>query len=684
MLRRWLLALSVGVAVLGITACNGTGTPKNTGPAGTEEETYKPYTDVGEYLYTPENPPVKEAQATEGQKLIDPVVIPDCRLNVFEKQDVPAQKDGVVVVLGTDATPEELQKLNENQKVAVTINGEKKIFRRLDRGDFVKEDQLIGIVFDEMARDDVAIKLAKHKVAEADREAAYKTKDEAMARYRTQEILFGTGTAKMPATSKEDLRAALLLAQTKYYEWVSKSEAVTQAAAELKQAKTTLAMYEVRSKIPGQITEVFKRQGESVKALEPVVQVHNQNKVRVEGFMDLQYTSKLLDGLEPRKGMKVVVEASVPQAQRKPLTGHLQEVTGIAVGKTRTKTVVVSASLDRTVVVWDPATGKADHVVRLEPVVGRAYVACTGPKAKDNLMACGGQDGNVTLWDLDSNMAGPVRELKDGHQGPISCVAFSPDGLTCATGGEDRRICLWNTATGELRYKIPGAHNGMITSLQFTPQCKLVTAGKDNRMQAWSLGKDRYVLEKCSRATRSGDVATLGVSPDGRRVLFDHGKALQVLSVPEGRYEGRLQHSSGTAGFTTFALFSPDANFILTAGGAEGNVQLWRAPTATSQRGYEFRQLLPRAQGRAPVTGAAFAPDNSFLVTSYRNGEIFVWDVPQQKELDQTITAKVALVGYTVETNSQGGQVRIVADLTEQNKPLRPGTTATLVIDPSE
>jgi WD40 repeat protein len=401
----------------------------------------------------------------------------------------------------------------------------------------------------------------------------------------------------------------------------------------------------------------------------------------VEGLVDLQYASKLLNGAEPKKGMKVVVEASVPQAYRKPLAGHQMEITSIAVGKTKNKTVVVSASLDGTVRIWDPATGTEDHKLILDSSVGRAYLACTGPKAKTNLMVCGGQDGNATLWDLDAISHAPIREFKDGHQGPISCVAFSPDGLTCATGGEDRRICFWDTTTGDLRYKIPGAHNGMITTLEFTPQGQLVTAGKDNRMQLWTLGKDRYRLEKSSRATRSGDVGTLGVSPDGRRVLFDYGKSLQILSIPDARYEGSLQYSSGTAGFTSFALFSPDASLILTAGGPEGNVQLWRTPTGNSQRGYEFRQLLPKAQNRSPVTCAAFAPDNSFLVTGYRNRDIFLWDVPKPAELEEKITARVSLVGYTVESNNQ---VRIVADLTSQDKPLRPGTTATLVIDPSE
>jgi hypothetical protein len=55
--------------------------------------------------------------------------------------------------------------------------------------------------------------------------------------------------------------------------------------------------------------------------------------------------------------------------------------------------------------------------------------------------------------------------------------------------------------------------------------------------------------------------------------------------------------------------------------------------------------------------------------------------VPKPAELEEKITARLSLVGTTVETT---GQVRIVADLINQDKPLRQGTTATLVIDPSE
>jgi len=217
MLRRLLLAFVLGMTVLGITACNGPTTKPTGSPDSSIEETYQSSPDVGDTLYKAESPPVLVPQPTEGQKLVDPIVIPDCRLTVFEKQDVPANKDGTLLFLGTEATPEELAKLTKDQIVVAKINGQEKKFRRLDRGDFVKENQLLGILFDQLARDDVSIKDAKKAVAVADREAAFKTKDEAMARYRTQEKLYGTGgldSRKLPATSQEDLRAAKLLAES--------------------------------------------------------------------------------------------------------------------------------------------------------------------------------------------------------------------------------------------------------------------------------------------------------------------------------------------------------------------------------------------------------------------------------------------------------------------------------------
>src|SRR5262249_47535027 len=143
--------------------------------------------------------------------------------------------------------------------------------------------------------------------------------------------------------------------------------------------------------------------------------------------------------------------------------------------------------------------------------------------------------------------------------------------------------------------------------------------------------------------------------------------------------EGYLQRSSKAAGFSGFAVFSPDGELVLTSGGIENPVQLWRAPSLSDRRGYEVRQLVPNP--RSPATCAAFSPDGFFIVTGHRSQELLIWKAPTPEELSEEIAAQLTLVDLTAET-SASGQVRVWANLMKEG--LTPNTTAALVIDPGE
>jgi hypothetical protein len=688
MLMRRVLFLMVGVGILGFAACSNSSRPTN--PSGETGNPVQSKAEVGSELYSVSDKDIPVSPSKASRRLVDPIVVLDCRITVGEKEEVPSQKDGVILFIGTEVKPgeqvkpEDLIELPDEYRKSLPEADQQKKYRKLETGMLVAGDQLMALLNDELARADWAIKQAKVKVAEADFDAANKTAAEAYQRWLTQKRLFkgeGNGLRRgtsLPATSEEDLRAAELLYWTKSYEAKSKNEQIRVSNLEMDQAKIAVKMHRIEAAISGEIKQIYKHKGESVKAQEPVFQVLNLGKLRVEGLVDSHYLGRLNDGKAVRSDLRVSLEVSQSQDPYKTLTGHLQPITSVAWGRTKTKLVIVSASEDGTIRIWDPLSRDRERVLDLQTTVGKA-VACSSGKSGTNWCLCGTTDGIARVKDLDS-ADDTLRELKhkDGHRAPITCVAFSPDGAVCATGGDDRKICVWNPATGDLLFSWY-AHKGAVTSLQFTPKSQLVTAGRDNTLRIWTLGKEGARLER-TFDNRAGDVALLGVSPDGKRGLFDLGKELQILSLPKGENEGRLQNSSASANFSTFAHYSPDGSLLLTANGSEGYVQLWRAPGGPNERGYEFRKMAPGS----PVTCAAFSPDSKYVVTGAQNRDLVVWKMPTQEEIDQEVDVPAELILAEPAIDNPTGQIRVWARPQNPKVTLLPNSIVTIVIDANQ
>ena len=121
----------------------------------------------------------------------------------------------------------------------------------------------------------------------------------------------------------------------------------------------------------------------------------------------------------------------------------------------------------------------------------------------------------------------------------------------------------------------------------------------------------------------------------------------------------------------------------MTTGGAEGVVQLWRAPTADN-RGTEIARYVTR--GSAAATCVAFSPTaaNGFLVVGTRKGDVHLWPLPTGTDVQAEIQTTVTAVPQEIE--SSGRTVNVLVDFVNQKDGdrylLRPGSAVTLVIRP--
>jgi WD40 repeat protein len=109
-------------------------------------------------------------------------------------------------------------------------------------------------------------------------------------------------------------------------------------------------------------------------------------------------------------------------------------------------------------------------------------VLCGAVAPKGTLIASGGRDGAVRVWD---RRTGERRSLLVGHQDRVTTLAFSPDGKTLASGSWDRSVRLWSVAVGQEVAVLRG-HKGKVNTLVFSPDGRtLATGSEDGEVLLW-------------------------------------------------------------------------------------------------------------------------------------------------------------------------------------------------------
>ena len=95
---------------------------------------------------------------------------------------------------------------------------------------------------------------------------------------------------------------------------------------------------------------------------------------------------------------------------------------------------------------------------------------------QSEVLALGGKDGRVSLWNLQSGTT--IFDSKK-HSAIVNAIAFSTDGKLMATGSDDRTAIIWEAGSGKARRTLK-RHDFTVTSLAFSPGDDLLAVGSGN------------------------------------------------------------------------------------------------------------------------------------------------------------------------------------------------------------
>jgi RNA polymerase sigma factor (sigma-70 family) len=282
--------------------------------------------------------------------------------------------------------------------------------------------------------------------------------------------------------------------------------------------------------------------------------------------------------------------------------GGVMELRFAAGGK-----ALVSSGSDKTLRVWDPATGK--EVRRLTGHQGWAGALTVSPDGR--LLACSAISGfrdlaavraEVRLWDVTTGKE--VRRRPAPEKRHAVCLAFSADGQSLAAAfgawtppGAVAEIKVWRLATGQETASLKG-HTGQVAGLRFAADGKsLRSAGLDGTVRDWDLKGGRELGQTKMHWT---GVARARLTPDGKAVVSYGYGALHFWDARTGR---ELPLSVGSD-WPVVADFSPDGKLVATADGL-GPARLWDAATGKPVRRLGgFMERFPHfsADGKTVLT----------------------------------------------------------------------------------
>lgn len=269
------------------------------------------------------------------------------------------------------------------------------------------------------------------------------------------------------------------------------------------------------------------------------------------------------------------------------------------------------ASASWKILVHNPHNG--EEVQMLMSGSARTYVYSVSFSPDKSLLVSASNDKMVRIWDVKNGKA--LFSIK-AHKQAVNHAEFSPDGKTIVSASSDKTVKLWNVTDGKRIGAFPG-HSDGVNWANFSPDGKMVaTACQDKLIYIFNVAS-RTRLKQL--AGHQHNVTVVKFSPDGSRIASTSwDKTIKIWDVATGTCITSLDgHKNGIE----FLEWMPKGNAVVSASYSrvenEGVVKLWDAQTG---------RLMDSVSGE--FYGIAFSPSANLLAVSRKNRAIELWGQP--------------------------------------------------------
>ncbi|MDM8532487.1 WD40 repeat domain-containing protein [Anaerolineales bacterium HSG25] len=321
-------------------------------------------------------------------------------------------------------------------------------------------------------------------------------------------------------------------------------------------------------------------------------------------------------------------------AQLNVLSGHTQRIADLAASSDGQ--YLASASFDGTVRLWNLNDGGVATLIESQSWLEAVAFSSTG------LLASTDENNNIALWQHGERV-----NTLSGHSRRVTSLAFSPDGQQLLSGAQDKTVRLWQVADGSLQQTLPTMNHG-VTQIAMSPDGTAISAvDRTGLIRVWS--NPEGTLRQEIQETRQR-INQLVFSPDSQAVLYSGSNILKERQVTDG-----VLRRSTEAQFTDVNVMAISTHDMIAGGSRSGWIRLWGADGSA-------RQTI-KQDGQ--VSGLAFSPDGSVLVSGSQNNMVSLWRVENGAPLQtlpmpsQVTSLAFSPTGEQLAVGLDDGQVQV-------------------------
>ena len=249
---------------------------------------------------------------------------------------------------------------------------------------------------------------------------------------------------------------------------------------------------------------------------------------------------------------------------------------------------LASGGLDRTVKLWDPATGLELFSF---PMPGEVVHLAFRPDGRHLAVAVKNAPARV----LDPTAFKELFFLS-GPADDVSYLTYDRAGIQLATAGKDQGVVLWDAASGKKIFALDDTKD--VLHLAFSPDGHLLAnAGLEQSIKIWDAHRGMLVR---TLEGHIGAVSSVDFSPDGVRLASaSWDRTVKLWDVVTGR---ELLSLSGYLDEVTHVTFSSDGDQL--ASSSHGAIKIWESKGPQAPTVWQERRHLWRAEQAAAAQEA--------------------------------------------------------------------------------